>query len=291
MSIQFYLQTRGKTIDYRFLYETPSSEWWRYYADYTLFEDETIILERLAGGECRLYLSGIPSNRRDRVNTIIRYTLVAEFDKDEGREILSLVEIFIADCRKDSSNVLGDKLDSCFSKEYIEDALRYTERDGQKRQNEINKKIISLELIPQSNLDDQYVEGICWGGLASNNSWKAWLSLASRILINGELGVVALLNAASEKSLSSLKERLLEKQINNAFILLSDSDEPPQSVKDKEIKNSEDIFKKPLELAGKGLSSLGELGKDLLSSLRTRIYIGVGVLFSAFIFLVFMLAR
>jgi len=292
MSVKFYLQTRGKTVDYRFLYEAPSSKWWRDYADYTLFEDETIILERLAGGECRLYLSGIPSNRRDRVNTIIRYTLVAKLGKDEVSETaFQLVKQFLGDCRN-KRDTLGASLDSCFQERDIEDALRSTGSSKKERQDQISQKIADLvNSGSKSSSPDQCLEGIRWGWLLSDNSYKAWLSLASRILINGELGVVALLNAASEKSLSSLKERLLEKQINNAFILLSDSGEPPQSVKDKEIKNSEDIFKKPLELAGKGLSSLGELGKDLLSSLRTRIYIGVGVLFSAFIFLVFMLAR
>lgn len=286
MSVEFYLQTRGKTIDYRFLYEAPSSdsEWWRYYADYTLFEDETIILERLAGKECRLYLSGIPSNRTDRVNRIIRYTLVAELGQGEHSEkTFQLVKQFLDDCRN-KSNTLGESLDSCFQERDIEDALRSTGSSEKERQDQISQKIADLvNLDSKSSSLDQCLEGIRWGWLLSDKSYKAWLSLASRILTDVEPGVAALLNATSERSLPSLKEKLLEKQIKNAFILLPDSDETPQLVKDAEIRN-ENLSKKLLSDGSKWVKSWS-------SSFQNKIYIGIGVFFSALAFIVFVLVR
>lgn len=283
MSIRFYLQTRGKTIDYCFLYEAPSSDWWRYYADYTLFEDKTIILERLIDGKGGLYLSGIPSSRRDRVNTIIRYTLVAEFDQDKGREIFPLVERFLLDDCCKSSNVLGDKLDEddYFPERCIENALRNVEREGQKRQDKINQKIeILLKSFSISDSYDKHQKGAWWGGLKSEESCKNWLSLANQIL-NGEPGLVALLNATSEKSLPSLKERLHREDIENIFILLTDNDTLPTPIRD---------IPKPIEGFRKGGIIFGGFTDDFWP-LQTKVYVGASVLVSAFLFLVFMLIR
>lgn len=284
MSARFYLKTRGKTIDYRFLYEAPFPEWWCDYAEYTLFEDETIILERLIGEECKLYLSGIPSNRRDRVNTIIRYTLVAKLSKGEVSEkAFQLVHKFLDDCRN-KSNTLGERLDSDFLEQYIEDALR---SDGE-CQNQISQKIASLvNSIPYSEPSDQDEEGIWWGGLKFDDNCEKWLSLANQIL-NGEPGVAALLNATSEKSLPSLKERLHDKGIKNAFIL-----RPNDGSKRKPIKDSrKDTMESIQEWGGyMGKRITRGIKKPIFPSPSIRIYLGAGVLFSAFIFLVFILAR
>ncbi len=283
MSTEFYLQTRGKTIDYRFLYKAPSSEWWRRYVDYTLFEDRTIILEQLADEECRLYLSGIPSNRRDRVNTIIRYTLVAKIGKGESSENFRLVKQFLDDCR-DKSNALGERLDSDFLEQYIEDALR---SDGE-CQNQISQKVASLvNSIPYSEPSDQDEEGIWWGRLEFDDNCEKWLSLANQIL-NGEPGVAALLNATSEKSLPSLKEKLHDKGILNAFILRPNDNSERKPIKDPR--------KDKMESIQEGGGDMGKritrgIKKPIFPSPSIRIYLGAGVLFSAFIFLVFILAR
>jgi len=287
MNTEFYLQTRGKIIDYRFLYEAPSSEWWRHYADYTLFEDETIILERLAGGKCRLYLSGIPSNRRDRVNTIIRYTLVAELSKGEVSEkAFQLVHKFLDDCRN-KRDTLGASLDSCFQERDIEDALRSTGSSEKKRQDKISQKIADLvNSGSKSSSYNKYLEGIYWGGLLFDNSYEAWLSLASRILINGELGVAALLNATSEKSLLSLKEKIQDKGIENAFILLPDNRSDSELIEASK-KDKRDMITSRFGTMTEGIRKIGSYSQTKAS----KIYLGVCVLFSAFVFLVFILAR
>lgn len=292
MSVEFYLQTRGKTIDYRFLYKAPSSEWWRYYADYTLFEDETIILQRLAGEEYRLYLSGIPSNRPDRVNRIIRYTLVAELGQGERSEkTFQLVKQFLDDCRN-QRNTLGESLDSCFDERVIEDALRYTEIDDKKREKErkdkINKVINELAQSTSDSLSDHSSpKGIVWGGLKYEKNCEEWLSLAKEIL-GSKPGVVALLNATSEKSLPFLKEKLHDKGILNAFIL-----RPNDNSERKPIKGPKKDTMESIQEWG------GDMGKRIPRGIKnaifpsssTRVYLGAGVLFSAFIFLVFMLVR
>lgn len=74
-----FLNTRGRMRhrDYDFLCGAPPVPWWRGYADHTTFERPTILVESGAGLR-RVYLSGIPSDRRDAVGSTIRYTVVLE---------------------------------------------------------------------------------------------------------------------------------------------------------------------------------------------------------------------
>ena len=85
-SMKIYIQTRGKARDYIFLGDTPQ-KWWRQpvYEQGTSFEKSTLIVEGYVN-TWRCYISGIPSNRRDRVNTPIRYTLVLEGEKKSAVE-------------------------------------------------------------------------------------------------------------------------------------------------------------------------------------------------------------
>lgn len=292
MSTEFYLQTRGKTIDYRFLYKSPRTDWWLDYAEYILFEDRTIILERLSNEKGRLYLSGIPSKHRDRVNTVIRYTLVTEFD--QGSELRPLVEEFLKDCREDGKKIA--KLLDKISEEAIEDALRSLERSDKKHKKEISEKMKHLIKTEIDNRDlhsqdekNVYENGFYWGGLKSEVSCRNWLSLVNQIL-NGEPGAAALLNAVSEKSLPSLEEKFIEKKIENAFILLPDSDAKPNSIQKSKISSGE-LVRNPAEFLEEGRSKLEKWRRGISSYLQTSIYVGVGVLFSALIFLVFMLVR
>ena len=45
-----YIQTRGKTIDYRFLLQAPQEPWWTSYEKDTSFEYPTLIIERDSRG-------------------------------------------------------------------------------------------------------------------------------------------------------------------------------------------------------------------------------------------------
>lgn len=102
--MQLFIQTRGKTQDYAFVGAAPTERWWaqRHYRNATSYEKPTLILESLAGGEWRCYISAIPSTTRDRVGTMIRYTLVLSgSEADDKNNLLTLLaymlDIFSAD--------------------------------------------------------------------------------------------------------------------------------------------------------------------------------------------------
>jgi hypothetical protein len=78
-----FVQTRGRPRhrDYDFLGGGPGEPWWRAYAGHTAFERPTVLVESDGVGY-RVYLSGIPSGRRDAVGTVIRYTVVLRADGD-----------------------------------------------------------------------------------------------------------------------------------------------------------------------------------------------------------------
>jgi hypothetical protein len=78
-----FVQTRGRPRhrDYDFLGTGPGEPWWRAYAGHTAFERPTVLVESDGAGY-RVYLSGIPSGRRDAVGTVIRYTVVLRADGD-----------------------------------------------------------------------------------------------------------------------------------------------------------------------------------------------------------------
>lgn len=76
--LDLYIRTRGTTIDYSFLLKEPiiqdSND---YKSD---IEKPTCILEQTVENNGYLFLSGIPSKRKDRQGTPLRYDLVVRFN-------------------------------------------------------------------------------------------------------------------------------------------------------------------------------------------------------------------
>lgn len=117
---QIFIETRGKSIDYRFIVKSPSRSWWREYSQYTAFENPTFIINNTSES-CDIYLSAIPSLRKDRTQTTIRYTLVANLTKnDTNLNVLNkLVLIWLEEVKLAPDNLpkisqIGDLLDNCF---------------------------------------------------------------------------------------------------------------------------------------------------------------------------------
>jgi hypothetical protein len=75
--VKTYIQTRGKNTDYAFLASAPSNRWWTEFQNYTSFEKPTLILKS-DERDWSCYISGIASARRDRVGSVIRFTIVLE---------------------------------------------------------------------------------------------------------------------------------------------------------------------------------------------------------------------
>lgn len=117
--MKIYIQTRGKISDYTFIGGEPQKKWWRepIYEQGTSFEKPTLIIENNAN-ECRCYISGILSNRRDRVNTPIRYTIVIDEIKATAEEvdnILLLISSALQAFSSPSSSLLQEALDNLFN--------------------------------------------------------------------------------------------------------------------------------------------------------------------------------
>ena len=124
-----YLQTRGTNRDYTFLGQTPPEQvrnWWLAYGNYTAFEDRTFLMESNSEG-VRIYLSAIPSTRKDKVRSTIRYTLVIEKARNEGavengkisnESILKLTHLWLKNPTK-----LSEKLDQVFTSDFVDEAI------------------------------------------------------------------------------------------------------------------------------------------------------------------------
>jgi hypothetical protein len=114
-----YIETRSRYYDYRFLGEEPKERWWTEYRDKTSFEDTTILVH-YENNKLKFYLSAIPSNRKDKVNTIIRYTIVIE--GDYNNELGILVSEICRDVLEQSknSNKIKGILDDLFDEDCIE---------------------------------------------------------------------------------------------------------------------------------------------------------------------------
>lgn len=92
--MKLFIQTRGIKIDYSFLSYAPQSRWWLDFQNYTSFEKPSFILKANAT-DWTCYLSGIRSARKDRVGSVIRYSIVLE-GNSENTESLQLIKNLIA---------------------------------------------------------------------------------------------------------------------------------------------------------------------------------------------------
>jgi hypothetical protein len=131
-----YLNTRGRERhrDYQFIGPAPPSSWWRAYSDHTTFERPTVLAQS-DGHSWQVYLSGIPSGRRDAVGTVIRYTVVAAGGADlpspappaealSTGDILALVANWLADQDRDrAAGDVSDALDAAFPEPDVERLL------------------------------------------------------------------------------------------------------------------------------------------------------------------------
>ncbi len=237
-----YIQTRGKTIDYRFLLQAPQEPWWTSYEKDTSFEYPTLIIERDSrGGRGRFYLSGISSStRRDRVGRIIRYTLVAEFQMPE-KGLLHLAQFFLDELSEQGSTpTLSEIFDDCFPREYVERALVSDNIDIDSENNDLIRRFdLLLSEVQEKTIQDRsgvpLVTSIWWGGLKNSESRSEWMLLAESIL-EGKSGKALLLNLASGESL-----RDLAPNVKNMALLLPESSEEPQPFKPDEGKKNSSL--------------------------------------------------
>jgi hypothetical protein len=88
---RLWVRTRGtaRRADYAFLGARPESPWWDDYAD-VLSPERPSLLVRSDGRRWQVFVSGVPSERRDSVQTLIVYTLVLEGEAGDDLADLAL---------------------------------------------------------------------------------------------------------------------------------------------------------------------------------------------------------
>ncbi len=180
--IDFDIRTRGWTKDYSFLLQQkPRIPDWNYYR--SDIEKPTCILEGTGDNQVYLFLSGIPSVRKDHQGTPIRYDLVATisyepWDEDSEREkglmgLTQLIWIWLQDVRtalqKDRNggervrlpiagkSELGASLDKILSQEYVEELLQPTS-DLEELENNKNKLNEELKQLILGEISQEFEE-------------------------------------------------------------------------------------------------------------------------------------
>ncbi len=234
--IDLYIRTRGLTTDYSFLLQQkPRISDWNNYSD---IEKPTCILEGTGDNQVYLFLSGIPSERKDHQGTPIRYDLVATIsyepwdeNSDSAREkelmgLTQLIWIWLQDVRtalqKDKNggervrlpiagkSELGASLDKILSPEYVEELLQpisdseelTTKND---KLNEKLEQLILAEISPESISSELTVDiPTWWGGVNNDKSCQQWIALVEKLLQGEIKGKALLLNIANPLSLGRL---------------------------------------------------------------------------------------
>lgn len=235
---EIFIETRGKLIDYRFLVESPSESWWREYRQWTAFESPTIIIETGYKSRNYLYISGIPSKRKDRTQTTIRYTLVVELlrnDRDSDA-FIKLVSTWLEEVQKAPGNIpitseIGDILDNCFPEDLVEQLLTEKQPNGNGKilEDALEKFKKAISKLTLSEIEGEDKSGnIWWGAINNHNSRKTWISLVSKLLSDKNItGKALFLNLAGRDELNYLKEEPPEIQ-KIGLLIIGDNEEPQQ---------------------------------------------------------------
>ena len=247
-----FIQTRGKFIDYGFIINAPKNEnsWWGEYSRFTAFEFPTIIIENISDYP-RIYLSAIPSGRKDRVETIIRYTLVIELldNQHDQNAFFYLVSIWLDEvgkhdkCKPKESNI-GKLLDECFTEEVVEELLQVQEPDSkyeEKLQNKWEEFINKLSIPGFSGSMKDDIDKMWYGGIRDDESRKTWISLVSKLLNNKVKGKALFLNLATDNDVANFSSKV--KNQNIGLLINNDSTPKPLPSNISNILNILNIIK------------------------------------------------
>ncbi|OAG75612.1 hypothetical protein Amal_03226 [Acetobacter malorum] len=180
--MKVWLQTRGVAHDYAFLGAAPPDYWWTspLYKDATSFEQPTLILERLRGNQWRCFISAIPSARRDRVNTRIRYSLALCGEGESDQETLLSLLGYLLDIFKNDpaseENPITRKLDSLVG-DHIDEWLSNKFEDAQTCIDKVKKIFVELKPLTIESRKIKRLEKELQNLLKSeeNSTWRVAL--------------------------------------------------------------------------------------------------------------------
>ena len=194
-----YIQTRGHGTDYTYIGHSPESQWWRDYRTVTAFEDPTILVER-DGNSWRCLVSAIPSARRDRVGTLIRYTVVLDGlcgvapDSARAKQFIEVAADAVT--HQPALATLTSLLDDRFPKDFIEDC--FARRDDAEVAKQVQQRLeTALLSLPPVKPVDESAPAVpkSWLGSVSNDNARREFVRRSHAIIDGSaLGRACLLN-------------------------------------------------------------------------------------------------
>lgn len=198
-----YLRTRGRTRDYTFLGDAPKEPWWTRYGNQTAFEEPTLLAES-DGATWRVWLSGIPSSRTDRVGTPIRYSLVLEGesgDPDALETAAPVLDAWLESASGGKSGVdLGTELDRRLGEDFVERALHGGNAESQ---DEVEAKALdALNTVAQgagsrgSEYQDRHPDP-SWCGSVEVDEARLQFSVRVRALLKECKGSALFLNLLS----------------------------------------------------------------------------------------------
>ena len=242
--VDIYIRTRGLRIDYSFLLKQPPRLYPNNYKNKSDIEKPTCILERTQENGVYMFLSGIPSQRKDHQGTPIRYELVAISepwdylgDSDEKKYLkglTGLISMWLKDVRgalqkiqedgkewelvrfpNAKNSKLGELLDETLTEEYVEKLLQLTVDSKQSKDDEKNLNEKLKDFLLKDNFLQEYSKydsspqtdnslNCWWGGVNNNPSYEQWITLVKKLLLGETEGKAMLLNIATPQSLSSL---------------------------------------------------------------------------------------
>lgn len=212
--MKIFIQTRGKKIDYSFLSYAPQSRWWLDFQDYTSFEKPSFILKANASS-WTCYLSGITSARKDRVASVIRYSIVLE-GSTENADSLQLIKNLIAwwilqVANQPDSAAYQCPFDLFFTEEMVESFLAERNKTPELQICIEQLALSSLATLPvwkneskTAAVKDQSepsVNASSWhGNIASKLDCDMFLDVCHALLTGGLKGQAVVLNMAETNS-------------------------------------------------------------------------------------------
>jgi len=138
--MQMFIQTRGRTVDYRFLGQAPDRPWWHDYDNHTILEKPTILVRSTDAG-WEVYLGGIASGRTDLAGRAIRFTLViADGQPADAERVLPLLCVGLAGAIGEGGG-LQNALDRAFDETFVE---RILATPGLERSGEVESRLADV---------------------------------------------------------------------------------------------------------------------------------------------------
>ncbi len=250
------IRTRGDKIDYSFLLtqkapKIPDSD---YKSD---LEYPTCILEKTEKNKIYLFLSGIPSERKDWRKRNIFYDLVINSDdKEESKKLAGLIWMWLEDVRKAlkketsdngkkskyviqlpvaGESELGKLLDKKFPTPEIEKLLeltqngQWTDEDEKKLDDKLKAIIFDIK-SPDLDREGKEPEP-WWGGVNNDDSCRQWITLVKELLEGEKKGKAFLLNGGTDVY---LKQLFKNKEILGVLLDREWSNSPPKPIKPKQ---------------------------------------------------------